>query len=89
MSKRYNCVVCGINPNKNYEGNHYCLYHFWKKYPDRVSNQEWVAYRYSHPVRISRWRKADKQFDDLFKSLQPEIEEDRKRRRSMDSTRIR
>lgn len=46
-----------------------CYYHYWierGRQKDDKTLYYWKEYRYLHPVRVSRWRKADSDFDSFL-----------------------
>lgn len=63
MSK---CEICGWKSDHNYNGKELCKYHYWVakgKPQDEYWKYIWKEYRSLCPVRVSRWRKMDPDFD--------------------------
>ena len=66
MSMSNKCEICGWESDHNYKHQELCKYHYWIA-KGRPKDERWVYiwkdYRYLHPVRVSRWRKMDPDFD--------------------------
>ena len=60
------CEICNREEERYFNKKRLCMYHYWveKGRPNWV--EQWKEYKYSHPVRVSYWRKHDKLLDKLF-----------------------
>lgn len=69
MSK---CEICNRGSDHYYNKKHLCKYHYWIE-RGRPKNESWwyiwKEYRYSHPVRVARWREQDKDLEYFFGRL--------------------
>jgi len=63
------CELCNRESDYNYNGKELCKYHYWIE-RGRPTNESWKyiwkEYRNLCPVKVSRWRKKDPEFDKLI-----------------------